>query len=92
VLLKNISNYFTLISVKCLSFFFLHFCLSVNDLFLTLDKTIVKYYIGYVSLICRFIATQNYKSSGTAPQKQVGIPAHTVTEQLSLVAGLIPGF
>ena len=30
-------------------------------------------YIGYVSLICRFIATQNYKSSWDLhQQKQVG--------------------
>jgi hypothetical protein len=39
-----------------------------------LDKEIVKYYIGYVSLICRFIATQNYKSSWDLhQQKQVGL-------------------
>jgi hypothetical protein len=31
-------------------------------------------YIGYVSLICRFIATQNYKSSWDLhQQKQVGL-------------------
>ena len=35
---------------------------------------IVKYYIGSVSLICRFIATQNYKSSGDLHlQKQIGL-------------------
>jgi hypothetical protein len=43
----------------------LHFCLSVNDLFLTLDKGIVKYYIGDSSSL-DFIELINYKI-GTTP-------------------------
>jgi hypothetical protein len=46
----------------------------LHDLKLTLDKRIVKYYIGDVGLIWIFIATQNYKYSWDLhQQKQVGL-------------------
>jgi len=61
----------------------LHFCLSVNDLFLTLDKGIVKYYIGDSSSL-DFIELINYKIGTTSSCNSKALLS---LKQLELIPG-----